>query len=159
MSTIPYQLTNGFSILYVPTGACIPTDPSNSDYQAYLAWIAAGNTPSPAPVLTIPQLANDLETGVQIWLDAAAQANGYSGMDSCISYYNSSIAQWAADAKAGLAWRDAVWTYCFAAQTNPQFVSNPPTLAQLLTELPQPAEFGWVTHAPGASATPSPTGS
>lgn len=33
-------------------GAVIPNDPSNSDYRAYLAWLSAGNTPSPyvAPV-------------------------------------------------------------------------------------------------------------
>ena len=27
---------------------CIPTDPDNTDYQQYLAWVAEGNSPLPA---------------------------------------------------------------------------------------------------------------
>ncbi|NVO13909.1 MAG: hypothetical protein HXX10_07720 [Rhodoplanes sp.] len=46
-----YKLTSGTSILR-SDGACIPADPANSDYAAYLAWVEAGNTPVPyvAPV-------------------------------------------------------------------------------------------------------------
>ena len=35
-------------ILRIEDNACIPFDPDNTDYQAYLKWIEAGNTPEPA---------------------------------------------------------------------------------------------------------------
>jgi hypothetical protein len=32
--------------------AFIPFDPANTDYQAYLKWVAEGNTPLPADEVT-----------------------------------------------------------------------------------------------------------
>jgi hypothetical protein len=36
------------SIKRLSDNAFIPFDPANTDYQAYLAWVAAGNEPLPA---------------------------------------------------------------------------------------------------------------
>ena len=43
-----YKLTRaGNTIIRLADGAAIPTDPSNADYRAYLAWVD-NNTPEPA---------------------------------------------------------------------------------------------------------------
>jgi len=47
---LPSQPAYGESqvILRVNDGASIPKNPDNTDYQAYLKWLAEGNTPLPA---------------------------------------------------------------------------------------------------------------
>ena len=44
-----YQLTSGTGIFRLADNATIPPDPANIDYAEYQQWLAAGNTPLPAP--------------------------------------------------------------------------------------------------------------
>jgi hypothetical protein len=48
-----YKLQNNFqsepvAVTIVGQNISIPFDPANTDYQQYLAWLEAGNTPLPA---------------------------------------------------------------------------------------------------------------
>lgn len=38
-------IVNNQGIIRTSDNAFIPFDPDNTDYQAYLAWVAEGNTP------------------------------------------------------------------------------------------------------------------
>lgn len=49
-----YQLTPDNTILRLADNAVIPFDPDNRDFCEYQEWLAAGNTPEPAPALIPP---------------------------------------------------------------------------------------------------------
>ena len=57
-----YKLTKTSIVRRLIDGAFIPAEPSNADYQKYLAWVAGGNTPDP------------VDPPTQAELDAIAQA-------------------------------------------------------------------------------------
>ena len=41
--------TEASSVVRLEDGACIPCDPANTDFAAYLQWVEQGGTPEPAP--------------------------------------------------------------------------------------------------------------
>jgi hypothetical protein len=56
MYKLHYSLTaqDIISVQRLSDGAFIPFDPDNTDYQAYLKWVEAGNTPQAADAATEP---------------------------------------------------------------------------------------------------------
>jgi hypothetical protein len=72
-----YKLTH-FGVLRAVDGAFVPNDLSNTDWQAYQAWLAAKNTPDPAdpdPVPDGPDVslrANKLILAVALYLGNVA---------------------------------------------------------------------------------------
>lgn len=44
----PDGSTNQYAVIRLSDNACIPFDPDNTDYQAFLAWKEQGNEPLPA---------------------------------------------------------------------------------------------------------------
>ena len=149
---IMYQLTqNPDQVIRLDDGANILR--GHRWWDDYEAWLADGNTPEPWPGQSFAAYIEGATNAVQAWLDSTARQNNYDSLASCISYINSVVPQYKADATAAIAWRDAVWQACFAWQQSAA-ASPPatiPTSAEVIAQLPQPSSFGWVTHQAGQS--------
>lgn len=78
------------------------------------------------------------EQAAQNLLDQTAQTQGYDGILSLASYVGSTNPVFKAEALAGSAWRDAVWTegYSILAQVKAGTIAQP-TITSFLAMLPQ----------------------
>jgi hypothetical protein len=66
-------------------------------------------------------------------IESVARSMGYSSAVSCASYVASTNPEWAAQAQAFIAWRDAVWQEVFARRDE----APPATAADVVAMLPE----------------------
>lgn len=135
----------------------IPLDEGNRDYQDYLAWVAEGNTPDQPPAPTLAEVIARFTPTLQTYMDGVANQNGYDSVVSCASYKASGVTQWAADATAMIAWRDAMWVWAYGQQSTlaamtPEEIANL-TTEYIISQAPKAADYGWVVHDAGAQAS------
>lgn len=90
---------------------------------------------APAPP---PPTISDFAAAVQSHIDDAARSRGYNDSVSLASYVNSTLPQWAAEASAFVAWRDAVWIYAYGELGKVQAGQRAlPTIDKMIAELPK----------------------
>lgn len=92
--------------------------------------IAASTAPE------IPIVA-DYQSAIQVAVDSMAKAKQFNDGITLASYANSTVAAWAAQATAFIAWRDQVWTYAYEELAKVQAKTRTaPTVVEFLAELP-----------------------
>ena len=96
-------------------------------------------TPPPA----VPTL-GDYTTAIAGMLDSKARERRYDSAVSIATYVGSSNTQWAAEAAAFVAWRDQIWTYCYAELDKVQAGQREqPTVSDFLIELDTQFPMTW----------------
>ncbi len=107
-----YKKTQSSAVIRVEDGALIPEDPRNQDYQAYLAWVASGNSVLPADAAPPIPLKQQAQTA----LDAADIT-----MLRCVENSVSVPAAWATYRKALRAIMNGTDTTSTALPTRPSY--------------------------------------
>lgn len=102
-----------------------------------VGWTYSGGSFSPPAQEPVPLTAELMRVAIQAHLDAAAQSRQYDNSFTLASYVSSTHPEWAAEAAAFIAWRDAVWLHALVELQRVQNGDRPiPTLGGFLEELP-----------------------
>lgn len=84
---------------------------------------------------------SEVVAAASVWLDQKVKEKGYDNIVSCVSYLQSGVPQFRAEAQAASEWRDAVYSTLYAWEEAPP--AGVVTVDQAIERLPQPFEFGW----------------
>lgn len=146
-----YVLTSDPNVVFNAEAGSTVSINSSIEWEAYQQWLAAGNVPEPVPGPSFADYVAMFTAGLQQWMEDTAKQNAYDSVLSCVSYKDSGVAQFAGDAAAMIAWRDALWKWASAWQMgfNGELPATIPTLDEVKAIAPQPGAFSWVVHTPG----------
>lgn len=118
-----------------PNPACYTTIDTEPEQPG---WYSPPPPPEPEPApFDVAAYMAACSAAVQEHLDAEARARMYDSILSAVSYQTSSHPKFGPEGRAFAAWRDDVWTYCYAALddcTNGR--RSIPTPEELVAELP-----------------------
>lgn len=138
-----YQLTADPAVVYCPERQSWIAE-GTWLWDQYQVWLREGNTPMPAGpayALYSPEHFRAIRDQAFSWMRGMAVSRGYDSIESCASYYNSSVDRYRLEARALVAWRDAV-----NQRLEELVVSRPPgieTWEQVRPLLPQPDAYPW----------------
>lgn len=105
-----YQLTeSGNSVIRLADGMSIPLPPSEREGRKYAEWLAAGNTPQPAPGPSAEELFQFSSMQAQQRLDNFARARGYDGILSLCSYSTDPDPVYSSEGRSGVLARSQTW--------------------------------------------------
>lgn len=146
MSEVYYVERDGNGAVVAVYGMPQPgiTDPEPLPETApEVAAILNPPAPPPEPEPESPTL-EDYRAAIRAHVDATAQTRDYDNAVSCASYVNSTNPQWAAEAQAFVAWRDAVWSYVFAELAKVENGQRPqPAIEEFVGELTAAVPMEW----------------
>lgn len=138
-----YQLTTDpDAVLHVPSGELIPR--GHRLWDDYELWVSQGNSvraAAPPFEPNSPAHYRYIRTQAWEWMTNFIQERRYDSIETCCSYFNSSVPRYRDEARAMVEWRDAVNQALEA-----MVLAAPPgieTWEQVRDLLPQPEAFIW----------------
>lgn len=114
--------------------AKVVTDQSVQRVDGVVRWVYdLADAPEPEPEIII----EGFRVAIQQHVDQTAITKLYDSGNSLATYVSSTVPQWAAEAAAFVAWRDAVWAYAYAEMDKVLAdLREQPTIEEFLAELP-----------------------